>query len=79
MYAGEEELSKQRGLSRYIKRKRLEPLETYVPAVMAAQSQLALAGLAMSESSAKSGLVACISSGQGTLYLCVFLAENKFL
>eukprot|EP00798_Chlamydomonas_sp_ICE-L_P014381 gene14381-20382_t len=33
-----------RGLNRYIRKKKLEPLETYVPKVLAAKSQLALLG-----------------------------------
>ena len=37
------------GLGRYIKKKKLEPLETYVPAVVAARNQLQRAGSIMSE------------------------------
>lgn len=38
-----------RGIARYIKKKSLEPLETYVPAVVAARNQLQRAGTIMSE------------------------------
>jgi len=41
--------SSRRGIGRYIKKKSLEPLETYVPAVVAARNQLRRAGTIMSE------------------------------
>ena len=44
-----EEEGRRRGLVRYIKKKKLEPLETYVPAVVAARNQLQRAGSIMSE------------------------------
>ena len=46
-----EEEGRRRGLVRYIKKKKLEPLETYVPAVVAARNQLQRAGTIMSEPS----------------------------
>lgn len=47
--AEEEQQQRSRGISRYIKRRKLEPLETYVPAVLAARSQLEQAGNKMSK------------------------------
>ena len=38
-----------RGIGRYIKKKKLDPLNTYVPAVIAAKNQLVRAGSIMSE------------------------------
>ena len=48
-----EEGSRRPGLGRYIKKKKLEPLETYVPAVVAARNQLQRAGSIMSEPSSR--------------------------
>ena len=36
-----------RGMDRYIRRKQLDPLETYVPVVLASQDQLLQAGEVM--------------------------------
>ena len=44
-----EEEPRQRGIGRYIKRRKLEALDTYVPAVLAARSQLETAGSKMSK------------------------------
>jgi len=41
--------SSRRGIGRYIKKKSLEPLETYVPAVVAARNQLRRAGTIMKD------------------------------
>lgn len=40
-----------RGLARYIKKKKLDPLESYVPPVIAARNQLKQAGSIMSKAS----------------------------
>lgn len=39
----------QRGYARYIKKKKLDPLETYVPSVLQARLQLETAGRVMSK------------------------------
>ena len=43
--------SERKGMGRYVKKKKLDPLDTYVPAVIAAKNQLQRAGGIMSKSS----------------------------
>ena len=47
--ADPESSSSRRGMNRYIKKKQLDPLETYVPSVLQARLQLQAAGRVMSK------------------------------